>query len=96
MRRNTDVLVVGGGVGGTMAAIAAARKGVKVTLVERGGCLGGTWTAALVGMTLDGDNKEGLLHEFLTLVECERKQGTATIFEIQKYVLEKLCKECGS
>ena len=95
MQRNTDVLVAGGGVGGTMAAIAAARRGVKVTLVERGGCLGGTWTAALVGMTLDGDDKEGLLREFLALVERERQQGTATVFEIQKYVLEKLCKESG-
>lgn len=95
MRRDTDVLVIGGGVGGTMAAIAAARKGVRVTLVEGGGCLGGTWTAALVGMTLDGADKEGLLHEFLTIVEHERQQGTATVFEIQKYVLEKLCKESG-
>lgn len=95
VRRDTDVLVIGGGVSGTMAAIAAARKGVRVTLVERGGCLGGTWTAALVGMTLDSAGKEGLLHEFLTLAEHEKLQGTATIFEIQKYVLEKLCEESG-
>ena len=49
-----DVLVVGGGVAGTMAAIAAARKGCAVTLLERGGCLGGMWTAGLIGITLDG------------------------------------------
>ena len=95
MWRNSDVLVIGGGVSGTMAAIAAARKGVKVTLVERGGCLGGTWTAGLVGMTLDSGDKEGLLKEFLTIVYHEKEQGTATIFEIQKYVLEKLCTESG-
>ena len=41
MKISTDVLVVGGGVSGTMAAIAAARRGVKVSLIERGGCLGG-------------------------------------------------------
>ena len=40
--------------------IAAAREGVRVTLIERGGCLGGMWTAGLVGMTLDSGYKEGL------------------------------------
>jgi succinate dehydrogenase/fumarate reductase flavoprotein subunit len=32
----TDVLVIGGGIAGCWAAISAARKGVKVTLVEKG------------------------------------------------------------
>ncbi|MFX1557101.1 MAG: FAD-dependent oxidoreductase, partial [Promethearchaeota archaeon] len=33
---NTDILVLGGGIAGCWAAIAAARKGVKVLLVEKG------------------------------------------------------------
>jgi ribulose 1,5-bisphosphate synthetase/thiazole synthase len=41
----TDVLVVGSGPGGLAAAIAAARVGVEVTLVERFGCFGGNITA---------------------------------------------------
>ena len=41
----TDVLVVGSGPGGLAAAIAAARAGVNVTLVERFGCFGGNITA---------------------------------------------------
>jgi hypothetical protein len=41
----TDVLVVGSGPGGLAAALAAARTGVKVTLVERFGCFGGNLTA---------------------------------------------------
>lgn len=41
----TDVLVVGSGPGGLAAAIAAARTGVVVTLVERFGCFGGNITA---------------------------------------------------
>ncbi len=41
----TDVLVVGSGPGGLAAALAAARTGVKVTLVERFGCFGGNITA---------------------------------------------------
>lgn len=40
----TDVLVVGSGPGGLAAALAAARTGVKTTLVERFGCFGGNIT----------------------------------------------------
>ncbi|CAN5385057.1 putative intracellular survival FAD-dependent oxidoreductase IbeA [soil metagenome] len=40
----TDVLVVGSGPGGLAAALAAARSGVQVTLVERFGCFGGNIT----------------------------------------------------
>ncbi len=39
-----DVLVVGGGTAGTIAAIQAARAGAKTVLVERGAQLGGTTT----------------------------------------------------
>ena len=43
-----DVVVVGGGPAGVFAAIAAAREGAKVALVERFGFLGGMATAGLV------------------------------------------------
>jgi hypothetical protein len=44
----TDVLVVGGGPAGTAAAVAAARQGADVMLVERYGHLGGLSTGGLV------------------------------------------------
>jgi 2-polyprenyl-6-methoxyphenol hydroxylase-like FAD-dependent oxidoreductase len=40
----SDILVVGGGAAGTLAAIAAARRGHKVLLIEAQGCLGGSRT----------------------------------------------------
>ena len=48
----TDVLVVGGGSAGVVAAIAARRAGAKVTLVERYGHFGGLWTGGLVLLIL--------------------------------------------
>ena len=44
----TQVLVVGGGPAGFAAAVAAAREGAEVTLIERYGCLGGLSTGGLV------------------------------------------------
>lgn len=40
----TDVIVIGSGPGGLAAALAAARTGVRVALVERFGCFGGNIT----------------------------------------------------
>ncbi|VGO13621.1 hypothetical protein PDESU_02178 [Pontiella desulfatans] len=44
VENNVDVLVVGGGTAGTIAAIQAARAGAKTLVVERGAQLGGTTT----------------------------------------------------
>jgi ribulose 1,5-bisphosphate synthetase/thiazole synthase len=47
---HTDVLVVGGGTAGFVAAIAAARNGAKVLLVEKRDHLGGTHSGGMVMM----------------------------------------------
>ena len=44
----TDVLVVGAGPAGVVAALGARRAGAKVTLVERYGHFGGLWSGGLV------------------------------------------------
>lgn len=45
---DVDVFVAGGGLAGTMAAIAAAREGCRVVIAEKYGCLGGMATSGLV------------------------------------------------
>ena len=47
--QHTDVVVLGGGSAGVAAAVAAARKGLQVILIERNSYLGGKATAAEVG-----------------------------------------------
>lgn len=60
-----DVLVIGGGVGGTAAAIQCARTGVKTILMEETNMLGGMLTAAGVSCT-DGNDQfpSGMWEEF--------------------------------
>jgi flavin-dependent dehydrogenase len=41
-----DVIVVGGGTAGTVAAIQAGRTGASALLIEKNGMLGGTMTLA--------------------------------------------------
>lgn len=72
----TDVLVVGSGPSGLGAAIAAARNGASVRIVERFGFLGGNLTAALVGpcmtsFSLDGKTQlvRGIFDEFVRNME---------------------------
>ncbi len=57
-----EVIVAGGGVSGSIAAIAAARTGAKTLIVESGGFMGGTLTAAGVGpmMTFHAGTKQAI------------------------------------
>ena len=64
-RRSVDVLVIGGGTGGTAAGIQSARSGAKTLIVEPTPWLGGMMTAAGVSAT-DGNHMlpSGLWAEF--------------------------------
>ncbi len=63
-----DVVVAGGGIAGVSAAVAAAREGASVCLVEKTGTLGGLATAGLIAIYLplcDGYGRQlagGLVH----------------------------------
>lgn len=76
-----DVLVCGGGVAGTMAAVAAARCGARVVLLERYGFLGGNATAGAVAQfnswqTADGRTVvAGLAQEVVERLRRYRAAG---------------------
>ena len=57
--KETDVIVIGGGVAGVAAAVAAARQGVKVTLIEKSIVLGGLATSGHVCVYLPIDDGNG-------------------------------------
>lgn len=97
VHNSTDVLVAGAGPAGAMAAIAAARAGASVQLIETAGCLGGIWTAGLLSWVLDASNKPGLVAEFAERAAAHWGEWHGDDFltrpEVCKLVLERLCLE---
>ena len=69
VRGSYDVIVAGGGTAGFAAAIAAARRGSSVLVIERMNCLGGQMTAGIMGIFCAINDQEkivvrGLPEEF--------------------------------
>lgn len=98
---DADVIVCGGGPAGVAAAITAARAGARVRLFEWRGCLGGVWTAGLLGYFLDFD-KPGFAKELRVKLDQRNARGNATSAgrfcyqpEDLKLLLEELCVEAG-
>ena len=59
MKEKYDVVVCGGGIAGTAAALAAARQGRKVLLVEKQSMVGGLATAGLIYIYLPVSDGSG-------------------------------------
>jgi ribulose 1,5-bisphosphate synthetase/thiazole synthase len=105
----TDVLVVGGGPSGVVAALAAKRTGAQVTLVERYGHFGGQWTGGLVlvvaGMHDKTDKQviQGIGEEMLKRLEkldqgiINRRRGVDPTVDAEavKYVMVEMLQEAG-
>ncbi len=87
--KNYDIIVVGGGISGAVAAISAARLGKKVLVVEQYGCLGGMLTSAGVGpmMTFHaGDTLavQGITNELIDRLK-QKGKSTGHIFDTTGY-----------
>lgn len=67
----TDVVIVGGGPAGFAAAVAAARTGAKVALVERYGSLGGLFTNGMVLVMLATSRYRDFKWDLVTRGICE-------------------------
>jgi ribulose 1,5-bisphosphate synthetase/thiazole synthase len=75
IEKGCDVVVLGGGVSGVMAAVAAARTGAGTILVEKNSFFGGTATGAMVGQFFAFYHNEqktvyGLADELLRRLEA--------------------------
>ncbi len=105
----TDVLVVGGGSAGVVAAIAAKRAGANVTLVERYGHFGGLWTGGLVvlilGHIVKGGKQvcQGIGEEMMRRMDkldgaiIDRRPGVNPTVDAEaaKYVMVEMIEEAG-
>ena len=105
----TDVLVVGGGSAGVVAAIAAKRAGASVTLVERYGHFGGLWTGGLVvlilGHIVKGGKQvcQGIGEEMMRRMDkldgaiINRRPGVNPTVDAEaaKYVMVEMIEEAG-
>ncbi|MBM3239804.1 FAD-dependent oxidoreductase [Candidatus Poribacteria bacterium] len=96
----SDVLVVGGGTGGAIAAIAAGREGAKTTLIEASPSLGGIGTGGAIHSYYYGVNG-GIQDEV-----DERVKNLTPLFagkwgirgfhpEVKKLVLQQMAEEAG-
>ncbi|WP_142690411.1 FAD-dependent oxidoreductase [Clostridium tertium] len=75
--KSCDILIIGGGPSGIIAAKAAAADGNKVTLIERGGYLGGCATKSLVIplMTFHAGKKQIVMGYANELIERVKQNG---------------------
>jgi len=90
MEKCFDIIIVGGGISGSLAGISAARNGADVLVVEQEGYLGGMLTAAGVGPMMSfhaGDVQiiKGLADELITRLYSKGK-STGHIFDTTGYV----------
>lgn len=99
--QDADVIVCGAGPAGVTAAITAARAGARVRLFEWRGCLGGVWTAGLLGYFLDF-GKPGFAKELRDKLDERGARANSTSAsrfcyhpEGLKLLLEELCVEAG-
>ncbi len=77
--KNYDVIVVGGGFAGTAAALAAARNGCKVMLIEQSGALGGAANTCLINPFMPNATK------------IHKENGETEKLELSRGIFAEIC-----
>jgi len=104
VRYQTDVFIAGGGPSGIAAGLVAARKGLKVMIVDMNSALGGAGTVGMVPCFMqfgDGENflSEGIGREVLERLEKAEGtggfRGKAIQTEVLKRVYDEMIQEAG-
>ena len=101
-----DLAVVGGGLAGVMTAVAAAREGKRVILLEKYGCLGGMATAGLVYPFMRHSEKPSgrpankglyfrLLKEIYEIGGSDGEESRHYKEEFMKIVLDRMTRKAG-
>ena len=100
-----DLAVIGGGFAGVAAAIAAARAGAKVLIVEKSNCLGGAAVNCLVNpfmpywTEMDGkrvDLSAGIFKEIHDRLEHHNAMNKESFLEEKlKYILNEMVAEAN-
>ena len=103
VRIDSDLVIVGGGLAGTCAAITAARAGIKVVLVQDRPVLGGNASSEVrlwaLGATSHMNNNNrwaregGVIDEILVENMYRNREGNALIFDT--ILLEKVIEEAN-
>ncbi|MHC1782202.1 MAG: FAD-dependent oxidoreductase [Anaerolineaceae bacterium] len=101
-----DVLIAGGGTAGVIAGIAAARNGAKTLIVDKQRCLGGQFTAGMLGAWVGFSDKEkvivkglawelrNILKERNAIVEEDTNTDVCYLYdtEVAKVVLDEMVR----
>lgn len=100
---HADVIVCGGGPAGIGAALAAARTGAKVRVIEVNGCLGGVWTAGQLAWLFEMD-QPGITREITRRLDARGARTNVCTHNTDKYaydieamklLLEEMLAEAG-
>lgn len=99
-----DVIIAGGGPAGCSAALAAAKLGADVALIEQYPCFGGVWTMGTLAIIIDHQNKTGLMKFIETRLKKDghagpfRKDRDKFLYNVEamKLLLDDLLGDSGA
>lgn len=106
IKKNYDIVIIGGGPAGIACAYTAAKQGLKTLIVEKNNYLGGQITGALVVPAMKSSSDNINTEFYNDLVCCAREFGAQVTYQdgndgwfnpvLLKIVFEKMLKSVGA